>query len=100
MPADVASAFRRWASLFVESGERPEFMGQRIVEASCSGARARARTHAISVRPSFLKVRARNVGQILAGADGKSAIGHDSCDLAHALSYEKQVTGNRRPSQL
>jgi hypothetical protein len=40
------------------------------------------------------------VGQIVAGADGKFPIGHDSCDLAYALSYEKQVTRNRRSSQL
>jgi len=37
---------------------------------------------------------------IVAGADGKFAIGHDSCDLAYALSDEKQVTRNRRSSQL
>jgi hypothetical protein len=36
----------------------------------------------------------------LAGVAGKFAIGHDSCDLAHALSDEKQVTRNLRSSQL
>ena len=43
---------------------------------------------------------AGKAGQILAGADGKFTIGHDSCDRAYVLSDEKQVTRNRRSSQL